>query len=408
MGRPRCGTAPIIYAEYLPKLQRISILVNLSTPSDGKTKVFIGKDALTLCVFHEAVTTQMALPVPAAMQDEHLALGPENRNPINPGHTSLSWRIQPAQAVIRAAQAVASNGQEALCTPWSAADLVCSVDVACRRCHTVIICKDQIKEWKDLPSENWTEMMEFWHCHKPAAKDENIAIGDNTNSHGDNKTSNDQLASRGYGASSTISAQRGVGFVDLTKFLFHGEDLRGLLMATLPGEKDDHKTPNRKSMMVTSCLKCSTQIGHFDFRKNGFSLFKWAINFINGPTDIKHRVIPPNLAQCISAALLEIQVRDNSAKIVLQGNDKEVITVWILNPHIVFSCMSIQRVKAMKVLFRNESMAEAAAELELPDAVVLEIRTSLQRSNDFLPPTEKSTLIGPKQDRWTVGLLQRL
>lgn len=161
-------------------------------------------------------------------------------------------------------------------------------------------------------------------------------------------------------------------------------------------------------MMASSCLGCLTQIGHFELRKHGFTLYKWAVHLINGPADIKPRVPSPNLAQCISAALLEIQARDNSAKVILQGDDKEAITIWILNPHVVFSCLAVQRAKAMKVLFRNEAMAEAAGELELPDAVVLEIRGSLQRSNGFLPAAEKTAQVGPKQDMWNVGLLQRL
>lgn len=179
-------------------------------------------------------------------------------------------------------------------------------------------------------------------------------------------------------------------------------------MTALPEEKSDKKTSVQGGMMTTSCLECSTQLGHFEFRKNGFTLYKWAVKFINEATDIKPRTAAPNLAQCISAALLEIQARDNSAKVVLQGDDKEAITVWVLNPHIVFSCLAVQRAKAMKVLFRNEAMPEAAGELELPDAVVLDIRGSLQRSNDFVPPAEKTANLGIKQGTWNVGLLQRL
>lgn len=179
-------------------------------------------------------------------------------------------------------------------------------------------------------------------------------------------------------------------------------------MAILPDEKDNTQSTMRSGMMQTSCVQCSTQLGHFEFRKNGFALYKWAVTFLNEPTDVRPRAAAPNLAQCISAALLEIQARDNSAKVVLQGNDNEAITVWVLNPHVVFSCLAVQRAKAMKVLFRNEAMAEAAGELELPDAVVLSIRGSLEKSNGFLPSAEKTAQIGVGKDTWNVGLLQRL
>jgi hypothetical protein len=67
----------------------------------------------------------------------------------------------------------------------------------------------KIKAWKDLPSENWAEMMEFWHCHKPED---------------DHGKDHEHLTSKGYGARSMIGAQLGVGFVDLTSFLFSESD----------------------------------------------------------------------------------------------------------------------------------------------------------------------------------------
>lgn len=177
-------------------------------------------------------------------------------------------------------------------------------------------------------------------------------------------------------------------------------------MSALPDNKDHNKTTG--GMMATSCLQCGARLGHFEFRKNGFSLYKWAVNLINGPSDIKPRYPPPNLSQCIAAALLEIQARDNSAMVVLQGDDKEVLTVWVLNPHILFSCNTVQKAKAVKVLFQTKAVDEAVGELELPDEVVKELRETLQRSTEFLPPGEKTTQRPRQEGVWTVGFLQRL
>lgn len=183
-------------------------------------------------------------------------------------------------------------------------------------------------------------------------------------------------------------------------------------MTAVPDEKDGNnkktKTTIHGGMMATFCLQCSAQLGHFEFRKNGFSLYKWAVNLINGPLDIQPRYPPPNLAQCLSSALLEIQARDNSAMVVLQGNDQEAMTVWVLNPHIVFSCNAVQRAKAVKVLFQTRAVDEAVGELELPDSVVKEVRETLQRSNEFLPPDERTTKRPLQEGVWAVGLLQRL
>ena len=106
--------------------------------------------------------------------------------------------------------------------PWSALVLRPGASVLCRKCKAVIVEQDNLKEWKDLPSENWAEMMEFWHCHKP----------DHAHAH------NESLASRGYGANSRISAQDGVGFVNLTSFLLSKKDVSA---STVSASLFDHR-----------------------------------------------------------------------------------------------------------------------------------------------------------------------
>lgn len=233
-----CEASPHLYAEYLPKLQKISIVVSLAIPSESNTKVIIGNDANTLEVHHKTVTTRMALPVTSSIRDVHLGFG---NSGISPGQTKLTWRIEPANAVIKAAEAAARTGIEVVRVPWSAADLVVDVDVVCRKCRAIILSKDNLVEWRDLPSENWAEMMEFWHCHKPTITNgdkegEKLTDGQanqSIDSHNHSTASNDQLVSRGYGANSAISARSGIGFVDLTKFLFFGEDCRGLTVSNI-------------------------------------------------------------------------------------------------------------------------------------------------------------------------------
>lgn len=86
---------------------------------------------------------------------------------------------------------------------------------SCRGCTAVIVEKGQVGEWRDLPSENWAEMMDFWHCHKPDDHDHG-----NAHQHKDTN-----LASiKGYGANTRFTAQVGVGFVDLASFLLAEDD----------------------------------------------------------------------------------------------------------------------------------------------------------------------------------------
>lgn len=177
---------------------------------------------------------------------------------------------------------------------------------------------------------------------------------------------------------------------------------------SLPKDENNKKTTTHGGMMTASCVQCGTQVGQFESRKNGFSLYKWAVDFVNDSLDTKPRLPPPNLAQCLAAALLEIQARDNSAMIVLQGDEKEALTVWVLNPHIVFSCNAVQKAKAVKVLFQTKAVDAAVGELDLPDTVVKELRETLQRSTYFLPPGERFTQRPRQENIWSVGFLQRL
>ena len=88
------------------------------------------------------------------------------------------------------------------------------MDFCCRECSAVIIEKGSVKGWRDLPSENWAEMMDFWHCHKPDVPQANGASGHDLGGSIDESSVN-----RGYGADTIFAPTRGLGFVDLTTFL---------------------------------------------------------------------------------------------------------------------------------------------------------------------------------------------
>jgi hypothetical protein len=98
--------------------------------------------------------------------------------------------------------------------PWSASTLPEDIEFFCRDCQAVLITKGSVKTWKDLPSENWAEMMDFWHCHKP----------DVPHTH----DSSDQNANRGYGTNMKFAASNGTGFVDLITLLLTASECPGV------------------------------------------------------------------------------------------------------------------------------------------------------------------------------------
>lgn len=154
------------------------------------------------------------------------------------------------------------------------------------------------------------------------------------------------------------------------------------------------------------CHRCKTQLGRLDSRKNGLSLFKWKLDLVEqaGIGESPCPSAPPTLSQCLAAALIATQARSGSAKAVLQGA-QEAVTVWILNPHVKFSCSAKQCVYAMKVLFQPRTMDEE--EILLPDQVVREVRTILELGNEYLPLDEKERQFDPVEGSWTVSLLER-
>lgn len=217
-----------IYAEYLPKLGRLSIVAHLPSVSTDATKTHISNDASRLILTHEGVISELALPVKTTLRGERLP------GVIPPGLHKLSWGLRPDPSASLAGSGRAGVEVDAV-VPWSAADLQPGVGVVCRRCGTVVVERDSVKVWKDLPSENWAEMMEFWHCHKPTTNghDKTGVAENGIRAEGkEEKASEQDLASRGYGANSAIVAQLGVGFVDLTKMLFHSDDSRCVVVVS--------------------------------------------------------------------------------------------------------------------------------------------------------------------------------
>lgn len=197
-----------LYAELLPNLRRISLAVSFPSPTDATTRVTLASNGITVEVAHHGETSRLELPAKAA-------LGASNLMTPKYGDTTLTWRLEIASPDQSDDLPLQRNA-----ALWSATELDTGYGVACRKCGNYIVGEGVLEEWKDLPSENWAEMMEFWHCHKP----DDHSHQDDTTGKADDKS----LATRGYGASSAISAQQRVGLVDLTTLLFAETDCRSL------------------------------------------------------------------------------------------------------------------------------------------------------------------------------------
>lgn len=193
-------TSTLIYSELLSNIRQISVLAELPTPSDSSTLVSLSQDRKCLSLLHQDKTTKLELSgdVSSAYIPQQPAAGLKQ----------ISWRIpltpQPPQAHPEFAESPSA--------PWSANDLNCLGCFVCRSCSATVVTAGTIKTWQDLPSANWAEMMDFWHCHKPdVPKVEQNGVDSG-------------LVEKGYGANASFRAQKGVGKVDLMTFLLSKDD----------------------------------------------------------------------------------------------------------------------------------------------------------------------------------------
>ncbi|KAI1244152.1 hypothetical protein MGN70_014022 [Eutypa lata] len=409
----------LIYAELLSNIRQVSVGCSLQTPSNSSTKAVISPNGLRLAINHDGVEQFVQLPG---------QVNPILQLPIPKiGANGLTWRLPLASTT-------ASNGRPSVedqSIPWSASDLEPGLAIRCRACKAVIVQSDVLTVWKDLPSENWAEMMEFWHCHKP-------------NDHDNHDEEN--LAQKGYGANSRISAQPGVGFVDLASFLLSESDINDSVVAPNPttsGSDDYIEDPTQaKPSEVTteaasektlaSCSACSRPLGFSNSKTSSISLFKWQVSVGQEEPKGSSPSAGPSLAQCVSAILLATISRTGCSKSILipmemvqpksdpelsvsdQGVEpRSLLNIWVFNGNITFSSTGELKSprKAVKVLYRLVSQEEADKMLDSMTSDVQDITLPTDAIDGVMGILENSNSLIPDTDRyfkeWTVGLIEK-
>ena len=190
-----------LYAELLLNIRQLTILVTLPTTSNDTTRVELSPDQRSLSIFHDGKYTAVNLPCKAASSSVTMASASNIKE--------LSFRLP----ITHDNRAEGYNGvNNSGHFIWPASALSSTTKIACRCCKNVVV-KRGITSWKDLPSENWAEMMDFWHCHKPHVKEDGLGA-DST--------------SKGYAASNVCIPKPGIGFVDDLHLLLASNDCVGL------------------------------------------------------------------------------------------------------------------------------------------------------------------------------------
>ncbi|KAF5022241.1 hypothetical protein F66182_5714 [Fusarium sp. NRRL 66182] len=276
-------------------------------------------------------------------------------------------------------------------------------------CGNEFVAQNTINTWKDLPSENWAEMMEFWHCHKP---------------HDHQHQDSESLATKGYGANHAISAQQGTGFVDLTSFLFQESDCSGLKYSSSTVDVGFHLSSlalgddEAKKFLHMYCQKCETEVGLYNVAASSVTLFKWQITCQTNTPDPS-----PTSPECLAATLMATISRSGSSKSIITPhvlgpvNPKPDVAgqnlhLWVLNPNVVYTASSaVGRKTAMKILYKHidsakgdeliTSMTSDVQEITLPEAAIRAAEECLLSSSYLLPAQERTL------NEWNIALLGR-
>ncbi|KAH7171065.1 ubiquitin-conjugating enzyme E2-binding protein [Dactylonectria macrodidyma] len=387
----------LVYAELLSNIRQISVVASFSSPVNASTKAEVSQHGRQLQVVHQGHAEMVLLPARVVAPAAALAL--------RQGVLDVSWRLPVEQSEARSTHFSLENQV----LPWTSVDIEAGSRIACRKCDSTFVSKGTIRAWKDLPSENWAEMMEFWHCHKP---------------NDDHQHDTESLASKGYGANNAISAQPGIGFVDLTSFLFSESNCVGLTYSSSTVDAgfdlsslalDD--TAPRKFLHVF-CKKCNTEVGLFNVLALSVTLFKWQITCQTFAPSLN-----PSSSECLAATLMATISRSGSSKSIITPHmlgssppeldqPRTDLYLWVLNPNVVYSSSSIEGSKtAMKILYRSieqeegnkliESLNSDVQEISLPQPAIEAAKETLKSSSLLLPTRERTF------KEWDVGLLER-
>ncbi|KAK1993739.1 hypothetical protein LX36DRAFT_242960 [Colletotrichum falcatum] len=409
--------SPSIYVELLANIRQLSVAVSLPSPAGSHTRGLITPDGATLQLEHAGAQTSFALP--GRVQTRGAAAATATALPAPPPASRvISWRLPLAVDASALSSSPPPRSPHDEPVPWTAPDLAPGSAVACRACAAPLVPPGRAREWKDLPSENWAEMMDFWHCHKPTDH-ERRGGGEH-----------DHLATRrGYGANSSIAAQPGVGMVDLTSFLFSESDCTGLEFSPSPSRGAGSDAASSAAlaggpdppprMLHVFCAGCGAHVGFFNVAIASVVLLKWQVSC---QTASPSSAAAPSSSECLAAALTATLSRSGSSKSVVvptfppssSSSSSPALHLWILNSHIVYAS-SLRRGgaarPAIKLLYREVAQEEADAMLESMTSDVQEVNApaeaiaaaagELRASSGLLPPGERAL------KEWNVGLLDK-
>ncbi|KAI7124863.1 hypothetical protein D0869_15857 [Hortaea werneckii] len=388
-----------LYAEHLQNIRTLSIQASLATFSNTETKATLSADGSQLSLSHEGETATIQLPitVPGGHNDATLTIPSAPSKELTfrvslsekPGSNLLGERPASSETII----------------PWMSSHLSTSAEISCANCRTVLIPRGTVTQWKDLPSEGWAEMMDFWHCHKPDVPHDHDHHHD---VHGGNGS-----AGRGIGANSKLAVERGVGLVGPLELLFAKEDTRSIKVSST------HLTSTHENTLL--CINCNTNLGNVDTNTQAHRLGKPSLSISDTPTSAP---VSHAMEFWLSCHLLTSADAQGVRKFKVYSHGTEdprsrphtALQIWLFATDLVISSSASQTpepLPVLKILYKQinvpaeestgrlDAQALSEGELELPPHEWEFLNDLLEGSAELLPARARGF-----QD-WRIGVLRR-
>ncbi|KAK0256388.1 hypothetical protein LTR91_020430 [Friedmanniomyces endolithicus] len=393
-----------LYAEHLQNIRTLSIQASLSTVSNQATKATLSADGHYLTVEHEGEKVAIRLPVSLGSHGDATLTIPAAPTKdltfrLNVGqkpetHDALSNSVHKPENII----------------PWMAGELTPETAVSCATCHAEIVRSGQIRQWKDLPSEGWAEMMDFWHCHKPDEPHDHAHEAENV--------------SRGFAANSRLTVRPGMGLVGPMDFLFAAEDCSELEVRPCDSRKvspicspfSSRNAGSKEPAFPGREVTITKAIGVLDPSTEGFKLRKPCLSIaVSQKTSSRGY----SHEKWLSSALLTAAESQGVMRLALHASDWSsghpisMMHTWLFAPDLVISSSAADTkaaIRVVKVLYREGvsadietlgKMGSAEGELEFSKEEWCEMRSLLDRSAELLPGKAR------RFQQWNVGLLRR-
>ncbi|KAF3938542.1 hypothetical protein ABW19_dt0208052 [Dactylella cylindrospora] len=372
----------LFFCELLSNIKQVSVSIDTQDAQTTPTSVSLhpSRRALTITLGNQ--TSHLILPIPVDHASKFIT-------------PSTSYRLPVAQSILSPKSF--EHILESPPVPWDAASLTKELSIHCTTCTTRIVPPGSVKEWKNLPSEFWADLMDLWHCHKP--HDENGHEGGK------------------YAGVGRIIATKEIGLVDPMYFLLCPDDCENI---------SEEETGSHEAATVT-CSSCNSPLGIVDSKSDGIRLMKWSLSISrdsSGTPELTREFESYTIFQWLSAHFLSLVDNTGQRKFLvkpgasilsqghLDGSGRraeevaEGLHIWVFNPStLITTARKPVPTRVLKIYYQSLLTAkeiDALGDIEiiyLPQVIYEVFKKHLEEANKILP-RDSRTWAGTWKTAW--------